>query len=203
MSAYVKSPFRQPPTLLYPGFPAYLWGSFNDKTGPTLGTILADSGNGAISSVKFLITSGNVPLAGSSVTIVGTANASGNYNGTFTILTVSAAAQPDAGVYTLTFTGTANSGAASDGGQLSIPQPEVGEALVSTTASVPASMPYGNSTYNQNQGLTAVVSFPSLPTSVVVSLVPSGRSTTLMIVLMSFLTTSFMTSTFLYWTWGK
>jgi hypothetical protein len=31
-------------------------------------------------------------------------------------------------------------------------------------------MPYGNTLANLNQGLTAVVSFPSLPTSVIVSL---------------------------------
>ena len=170
MPAYILSPFKPAPVLLIPGMPTYLWGSFNDKTGPTQGVVLADSGNGAIATVKFLITSGNVPVAGSLVTIVGSANGAGGFNITNQIiLTVSAAAYPDAGVYTITFANATASGAASDAGQLIIPQPEVGEALTTTT-SAPVVMPYGNSTYNQNQGLTAVVSFPSIPTSVVISL---------------------------------
>ncbi len=170
MPAYQTTPFKQSPALMYPGIPVYLWGSFNDKTGPTLGTVRATSGNGVNASVKFLISSGNIPVAGSLVTIVGTANASGNYNVTnATILTVSAAASPDAGIYTITFSNTTASVAASDAGQLIIPQPEVGETLTNSS-SVPAAMPYGNSTYNQNQGLTAVVSFPSAPTSVTVVL---------------------------------
>jgi hypothetical protein len=170
MPPYITSPFKPSPTLLIPGFPTYLWGSWNDKTGPTQGTVLSDSGNGATSTVKFQLTSGNVPIVGALVTIVGTANAAGAYNVTNAkILSVSAPTNPDFGIYTITFSGTGNSASAADAGQLIIPQPEIAEALTAIS-SAPAVMPYGNATFNQNQGLTAVVSFPSLPTSVVVVL---------------------------------
>jgi hypothetical protein len=50
-----------------------------------------------------------------------------------------------------------------------IPQPEVGEAL-SAGASAPVAMPFNIMGPNFNQALTVVASFPSLPTSVVLTL---------------------------------
>jgi hypothetical protein len=170
MSAYITSPFKPSPTLLIPGFPTYLWGSWNDKTGPTTGNVLSNSAVTTTATVTVQILSGNVPFVGAKITVVGSQN-SANFNVTnATILTVSAAMVPDAGIYTLTYAiSSTTQGTLLDGGQFIIPQPEVGEALAAG-ASVPAVMPYGNATFNQNQGLTAVVSFPSLPTSVIVSL---------------------------------
>jgi hypothetical protein len=144
-----------------------LWGSWNDRTGNTLGNVLSDSGNGTTSTVTFQLLSGNIPFVGALITIVGTANAGGSYNTTQSpILSVNYTVQ---GVITVTFAGSGSSASASDSGQINIPQPEIGEALTAVS-SIPAVMPYGNNTFNANQGLTAVVSFPSLPTSVVVSL---------------------------------
>jgi hypothetical protein len=59
-----------------------------------------------------------------------------------------------------------------DGGQVSIPQPEIGEpfAVGNSENSVPVVMPYGDATSNLNQAVTVVVSFPSLPTTGVVTL---------------------------------
>ncbi len=170
MSAYIKSPFKASPKLIIAGIPSYLWGSYNRSTGPTQGFVLSDSGNGATSTIVVQIQSGNIPFVGSLLTIVGTANAAGAYNFTNAIiLSVSAPANPDSGVYTLTVSGSGNSASAADYGQFIIPQPEIGEALVAG-ASAPVCMPFNSMGPNLNQAMTVVASFPSLPTSVIVYL---------------------------------
>lgn len=170
MPSYILSPFKPLPKLLVPGTPSYLWGSWNDNTGPTTGYILSDSGNGTTSTVTVQIQTGNIPVVGSLLTIVGTANSAGAYNVTnAAILSVSAAANPDTGIYTLTYAGAGASASAKDYGQFIIPQPEVAEALVAG-ASAPVAMPFNIMNANMNQALTVVASFPSLPTSVVLSL---------------------------------
>ena len=168
MPAYQTTPFKASPALLIPGIASYLLGSYNDKTGPTFGYVQSNSAVTTTGTLTFRITSGNVPAVGSKITVVGTANSTGVFNVTnATILTVSCT---DAGICTVTYAISSTSQATvADSGEVLVPQPEVGEACVNES-SVPAAMPYGNSTYNMNQGLTAVVSFPSLPTTAVVAL---------------------------------
>lgn len=144
MSFYIKSPFKPMPKLLVQGTPEYLFGSWNADTGPTLGNVLSDSGDGTTSTVTFQIASGNIPLVDSLVSIVGTQNAAGAYNATnATVLSVTQVNSPDDGVYALTFAGTGNSAKAADYGQVYILQPEIGDQLTaglitSGAASVPA-----------------------------------------------------------------
>lgn len=127
---YISSPFKPMPKLLVQGSPEYLFGKWNSNTGPTLGTIISDSGTGATSTVTFQILSGNVPVVDSPITIVGSANSAGAYNVTnANILTVSAPTNPDTGVYTVTFAGTGNSVTSADSGQVYIGQPEIGDQL--------------------------------------------------------------------------
>jgi hypothetical protein len=174
MSAYLKTPFKPMPFVLMSGFPSYLWGKFNDKTSPTLGNVLSDSGNGTTSNVTVQILSGNVPIVSALskplITIVGSANAAGAYNVTNAALTaVSAAMNPDSGIYTFSFLGSGTSATAADGGQFSVPQPEVAEVLVAA-ASVPVAVSFNTATLNQGKTLSAVVSFPTVPTTAVVTL---------------------------------
>src|ERR1035437_10270750 len=181
MSYYITSPFKPSPKLLVPGFPTYLWGSWNDKTGPTQGIILQSLGIGATAELVVKILSGNVPVVGALITVVGVA-AHANFNvNNAVIIAVDRyphGNEPDNGMYTLAYAATVATPIQADAGQFIIPQPEIGEVLtagavaagINPGASSPAVMPYGNATYNQNQGLTAVVSFPSLPTSVIVYL---------------------------------
>lgn len=176
MSQYVKSPFKQPPALIYPGTPVYVLGSFDDKSAPTQGFVLSDSAATTTGTLTFLVTSGNVPLVGDKITVVGTANGGGNMNVTnATILTVTAGVDANgfqSGVVTVTYAISSTTfGTTADAGQVIVPRSEIAELLVGGgAASVPVAMPYNNTTYNQNQGITAVVSFPSIPTSVTVSL---------------------------------
>jgi hypothetical protein len=164
---YQTTPFKEPIKLLVPGIPAYLWGSYNDKTGPTFGYVISDSAAATVGTIVFQITQGNIPFVGALITVRGTANSGGVFNVTATILTV---AVNDYGVCTVTYAISSTSQAsAADAGQVEIPQPEIAEALTAVS-SVPVAMPYNNVNANLNQALTAVVSFPSLPTSVIVSL---------------------------------
>lgn len=170
MPNYQLTPFKAPPQLFMPGQAAYVRGSWSDKTGPTLGNVISDSGTGSVSTVTFKITSGNIPVVGALISIVGSQNAAGGYNVVNAILTsVSAPASPDEGVYTVQFSNTASSASASDSGMVQIPQPEVPEALAAG-ASVPCVVPYNIMNANLNEAITVVVSFPSLPTSVIVYL---------------------------------
>lgn len=166
MGFYITSPFKPMPRLLVPGTPEYVFGSFNDKTGPTLGTILSDSGTGSTSTVMFQIQSGNIPITDTLVTIVGSANAAGAYNVTNVIvLSVTQVDTPDDGVYTITFSGSGNSVKTADSGQLVIQQREIGDALTSANgASVPVTC--GAAGPNSNgKSLSVTVKLPAATTA--------------------------------------
>jgi hypothetical protein len=160
MSLYITSPFKPMPKLLVQGRPEYVFGSWNDKTGPTLGNIISDSAVTTTGTVTFVVTSGNVPVVGSLITVVGAAN-SANFNVTNAqILTVVATA---AGVVTVTYAITSSTVAAGtpDGGQVIIPQPELGDILAAFPASsVPVACPA--SPGNQSgKSLSATVKLPA------------------------------------------
>jgi hypothetical protein len=151
MSFYIKSPFKPVPRLLIQGTPEYVYGSFNDKVGPTLGYIISDSGNGTTSTVVFRIASGNVPFVGALISIVGTANAAGAYNVTNAIII--SVVCTDAGICTVTFLGAGTSASTPDGGQVEIQQPEVPDNLTAAIvaalatnagASFPVAAPVGS-----------------------------------------------------------
>jgi hypothetical protein len=114
----------------------YLFGSLNMDIAPTQGTLISDSAAGTTGTATVQILSGNVPLPGSLITIVGSSN-NANFNVTNAVtLTVSAANVPDNGVYILTFTMSATTQATlADTGQFIIPQPEVGDVLTSAIIS--------------------------------------------------------------------
>lgn len=174
MPAYIASPFKPTPKLLVPGIPSYLWGNFATDVSPTSGFVLSDSGNGTTSSVTVKIQAGNIPVVSATsaplISIVGTANAAGAYNATNApIVSVSAPQVPDQGVYTFTFLGAGTSAVAPDAGLFIAPQPETSEVLVAAS-SMPVLVAYGNLGANLNQGMTAVVSFPTLPTAALVVL---------------------------------
>jgi hypothetical protein len=162
MSFYQTTPFKASPKLLIQGTPEYVFGSLNVNTSPTLGFVISDSGNGTTSTVVFQITAGNIPIAGSLVTIVGTANAAGAYNATnATVLTVVTTSQ---GVCSITFAGSGNSASAQDFGAVEIPQIEVGDNFTAgivaavPVASVPVAGVVGATTIGRS--MSATVTFP-------------------------------------------
>jgi hypothetical protein len=155
MSQYQTTPFKQPPALAVAGTPQYLLGSWNDRTGPTLGYVISDSGNGTTSTVVFQIASGNVPVVGALVSIVGTANSSGGYN--VTNVAIATVVTTEQGTCTITFLNTATSASAQDAGAVQVPQPEIGESVTSTYSSVPVAVPFNNPEMQEGKSITASV----------------------------------------------
>lgn len=162
MSRYQNTPFKPMPTLLVAGTPTYLFGSYNDKTGPTFGRVLTDAASSTTATVVFQIYSGNVPVVGAIINVRGTANSAGVFNSPTTgiILSVSCT---DAGVCTVTYAISSTTQATTaDGGEVEIAQPEIGEALVDG-ASAPAAAAANNANPQQGRTITATVKFPSAP----------------------------------------
>ncbi len=157
---YVKSPFKPTPTLLVQGRPEYVFGSWNDNTGSTLGNIISDSAVTTTATVTFQILSGNAPAVGSLITVVGAAN-SANFN--VTNAQIITASTTSAGVCTVTYAITSSSVPAGtpDGGQIVIPQPELGDILSSFAASsVPVCCPESPS-QQSGKSLSATVKLPA------------------------------------------
>lgn len=159
MSLYQKTPFKQVPTLLVQGRPEYVFGSWQDRTGPTLGNVISDSAVTTTATLIFQVISGNAPVVGSLITVVGASN-SVNFNVTNAqILTVTVTA---AGIATVTYAITSTTqGVLADGGQVIVPQPELGDILaVFPASSVPVACP--SSPGNQSgKSLSAVVKLPA------------------------------------------
>lgn len=165
MPAYQTTPFKPSPQLLVSGTPSYVFGSFNDRTSPTLGNILTDAAVTTVATVVFQIRQGNIPLVGSKVSVRGAAN-SVNFNVTnATVLTVSCT---DAGVCTVTYTISSTSqGVTADAGEVEIPQSEIGEAAANG-ASVPVAAPFNSGNPNNTKLISADVRFDGTAQALVV-----------------------------------
>lgn len=164
MPTYVASPFKPPVQLLVAGTPSYVFGGYNDRTGPTKGYVISDSAVTTTGTLTFQITEGNVPAVGSLISVVGTSNASGNFN--VTNVAIASVSNTDEGICTVTYAITSSSVGANtpDSGQVIIPQPETSESIgnVATLTSVPVALPYANQTLQQGRTISADVSFPSV-----------------------------------------
>lgn len=149
MGFYTKSPFKPMPVLLIQGTPEYLFGTFSTQVGPTQGFIISDSAVTTTGTVTFQIVSGNIPVVDSLITVIGSANAGGNFNVTnATVLTVTTTTT---GVCTVTYAITSSTVAAGtpDSGQVYIEvyaNPDnltVGIVAALPAASIPAASPVG------------------------------------------------------------
>ena len=170
MGFYNKSPFKGPVQLLVAGTPSYVFGSYNDKTGPTTGYVLSDSSIGTTATINVKIMSGNIPIVGSLITVVGTASSAGAFNSTnSTVTAVSSPQSPDTGFYSISYTiASTTQATTADAGQFIIPQIEVGDALTSTGASIEVASPFNNPEMQEGKSITVSVSFPTAPTSATV-----------------------------------
>lgn len=167
MSAYVKSPFKPNVKLLVAGRPSYVFGSYNDKTGPTVAQVITLKSNGTTTAtIVFQILSGNIPVNGALITVISSTLGGGNFNVTnVAIANVTQVNTPDNGMYSATYaissTATPTS-ATADVGQVMIPQPEIGENLTTDGASEPVAAPYNNPALDQGKAISATVSFPAI-----------------------------------------
>jgi hypothetical protein len=152
MPVYTASPFKPPVQLAVAGTPAYLIGSYNNNTGPTFGYVQSNSAVTTTATLVFQITQGNVPAVGSLITVVGCAN-SANFN--VTNVAIASVSTTNAGICTVTYTITSTTQSnTSDGGQVLIPQPEVGETVSAAYKSAPIARPFNNPNIQEGQSLT-------------------------------------------------
>jgi hypothetical protein len=175
MPAYVKSPFKPPVQLLTAGLPSYVWGSYDDKSSPTVGYIISDSASALVGTVTFQITSGPVPQVGEKIAVRG-ATRSANLNvsdGSATVISVVASADAAGiqdGVVTVTYPiASTTLGSAADSGQVVITRIEVGETAANG-ASVPVAVPYNPANTNSSKLISASVSFSNGVTGALVVL---------------------------------
>ena len=166
---YQSTPFKEHIKLLVSGRNSYLYGSYTDKVSPTFGYVLSNSSIGTVGSVVFQIRDGNPPIVGALITVRGTENSGGVFNVVNAII-LSAVTNTDTGVSTVTYAvASTTQASAADNGQVDVPQPEIGETLVNGS-SAPVAMPFQNAQMGQGKDLVAVVSFPTIPTTAVVTL---------------------------------
>jgi hypothetical protein len=160
MSQYQTTPFKPVPQLAVAGTPSYLLGGYNDKTGPTLGFVQSNSGVTTTATLVFQIVSGNAPVTGSLITVVGCAN-SANFNVTNVAITV--VSTTASGICTVTYTITSTTqGSLADGGQVIIPQPETTDTVSGASyASVPVAIPFNNPEMQEGKSITATLNLPS------------------------------------------
>ena len=169
MSQYQSTPFKEHVKLLISGRPAYLYGSYNDKTSPTFGYVISNSAVGTVGTVVFQIRDGNDPMVGALITVRGTANSGGVFNVVNAVI-LTAVTNLDTGVSTVTYAiSSTTQASAADNGQVEVPQPEVGEAIVAGS-SAPVAVSFSTANPDQKRGITAVVSFPTIPTAALVVL---------------------------------
>ena len=123
-----------------------------------------------VATLTVNINDGNIPAVGSLVSVSGTTTGAGEFNVSNVALTGVTLDETGAGTVTFALV-EADVAPTPDGGIAIVPQPEVGETLVNG-ASVAVGLPYGviNCNTETTQSVTAIVSFPSLPTTATISL---------------------------------
>lgn len=163
MPAYQASPVGRNVIQAVPGLPAYAFGSLNRIVAPTRMHITAGSVTGNVATITGTVIEGNIPTVGQLVTVAGCSNSTFNVTN-IAIATVSAAATPDVGVYTITYaltTGDIASGALT--GLAMAPQIEVGETLANQSSIAIALQ--SNVGPNNAQTVRFDVTFPTIPTT--------------------------------------
>lgn len=168
MPAYTSSPFANV-SMLTPGTPFYVWGSFNDRVAPTRMSIsnVALTTNVATLTVQLL--EGDIPAVGSLISVQGTQSTSGLFNVTQVALAgVSMNATTGAGVVTFALT-HANVVAAANTGFAIVQTPTVFEAVTAATASQAVAVPTP-SMGRSLQGFSVEASWDAAPSAAVVSL---------------------------------
>lgn len=178
MPFYPLSPIGRNVQQASPGLPTYLLGSFNRLVAPTRMQISTVALAGTTATVVGTVIEGQIPTVGQLVSISGAVPAYFNVTNA-KILSVSAAASPDLGVYTITFTLT-NAGipTTASPGLAVAPQIELGDTLAinngsTATANAAASVAVAiqeNVNPANAKSIRADVTFPTVPGACVVQL---------------------------------
>lgn len=167
MPPYVASPIGRNVLQAVPGLPAYCYGSLNRLAAPTRMNITSGSVTTNVATITGTVVEGNIPVVGQLVSIAGCSNSTFNVTNV-SIATVSAAASPDLGVYTITFAlVTSNIGNGALTGSAIAPQVEIGDTLVNGSSQAIALQ--ANTGPNNGRSLKVDVTFPTVPVAATIA----------------------------------
>jgi len=163
MSSYQSSPIGRNVIQAVAGLPAYAFGSLNRLVAPTRMNITSGSVTGNVATITGTVIEGNIPTVGQLVSIAGCSNSAFNVTNV-SIASVSSAATPDVGVFTITFALThADIGSGALTGLAMAPQVEVGETLANGSSRAIALQ--SNIGPNNAMDVRFDVTFPTIPTT--------------------------------------
>ena len=171
MPAYVNTPFKPTPILLVPGFRDYAWGGYNYDAATTRMWILTDAVSSNVATITAQLLEGNLPIVGQNVSIGGTANSSGGFNGgPYPVLSVSQ--NTTTLVVTITFALTlTNQSAAADGGLVLGAPVTTYETLPSSATASRSFAAGGSNVAGQGQrGITWFTEYTGSPSTVTANL---------------------------------
>ncbi|MGC9199534.1 MAG: hypothetical protein ACP5E5_11460 [Acidobacteriaceae bacterium] len=170
MPAFNSSPFGPAVQLLYAGVPAYLFGSWGQDHSPSQMYVTSVAVADDVATLGVTVYGGAIPAVGSLISVQGTQTSSGVFNVVGQELTAVEIAANGVGSVSFALT-TANVASTPDAGVAIVPQPEVPEALSSSTgASVAVAMANSSFGGDLDRTVTAVCEFTALPTTATVSL---------------------------------
>ena len=167
MPAYQASPIGRNVQQASSGLPAYAYGSLARTTADTVIRISTVQLTSPTAQVTGTVIAGNIPTVGQLVSISGAVPAYFNVTNA-TITSVSSAATPDVGVYTISFSLT-NSNvpvAISSPGVAVAPQVEIGESLANGDSS--AISIQSNIGPENGRVVRCDISFPTVPVAAVI-----------------------------------
>lgn len=176
MPTYSTSAFAPLPEVAIPAKPAYFYGANSVNTDDTYARVTNVALTSDVATVTATIYRGNIPAAGSLISIQGTATNSGIFNVSGVALTA-VTGTAATGVYSLSFALThANVTSTADSGMALIPIQETAEACANGT-SVAIYVPSNELRDYGTRSITVATTFPSLPTAATVTLYTAINNT--------------------------
>jgi hypothetical protein len=168
MPPYQTSPFQQRVALL-PGYPAYSFGSFNDRTPPSRFSIQSVAISGNVATLAVTLLEGLIPIIGALISVQGTqtptSGGAPNFNVIGAALT-GVTINTTTGVGTLTFALTSNNlSTTNDSGMASVPQPEIGDAIAAPAKGQQFAVQSNFGLSQEGKNPTWEIHFPSAPVS--------------------------------------
>jgi hypothetical protein len=169
LTAYVSGPFGPSPVSLTSDRPEYLLGGFADTVAPTRFQITEIAVASDVVTATGYVRAGNIPTAGSLISVQGTASDSGAANVTNVVISA-VSIDATTGIGTITYPATAgNQSTTADSGLAIVPQPITYEALANGSSKA-AATPNNDPNTDGARTFQAQVFFGSLPTTATVTL---------------------------------
>jgi hypothetical protein len=168
MPTYQNSPFQKVVALLS-GVPEYLYGKFDKFVSPAKLLVSQVELASDVATLTVKVVEGPIPAAGSLITVSGTQTGSGEFNvvrATLTAVSIDATTGEGTVSYALT---ASNVSATADAGVAIVDTPEIAETLAAGS-SVACTPLFQQVVPGGQRTITAVVTFPTVPTDVTVKL---------------------------------